>query len=538
MKDWIADDPDPVTARQLQSWLDDGKSDEIRKVFQGFLEFGTAGLRGRMGPGPSQMNRAVVARTAAGLVRYMKSKGLRSLIIGRDARHLSEEFARDSAEIFSGAGLEVFLLPRSLPTPVLAFALKDLALDLGVMVTASHNPPQDNGYKVYLGGVVDGIAYQGSQIIAPTDSEIFGEIKKIDSVKSLPRADHWKVLDESVIRRYVHTTARLMSKARDIKVVYTAMHGVGTETLRSVFHAAGLAEPILVDAQAKPDPDFPTVAFPNPEEKGAMDLALKTARDFDADIVIANDPDADRLAVAIKDPSWRVLRGDEVGAILGELIATRATEQKLNGVLANSIVSSSILEKIASENGLAFAETLTGFKWIAKVENLTFGYEEALGYSVDPASVNDKDGISAALLITDLAASLKESGSNLSHYLERIWSRYGFHATRQISLRLHDLSLTTRVLDHFRARDLKKIGKFDILEIDDLTRPQGNLPATEGVRLWLSLGGIKIRLIIRPSGTEPKLKCYLEAVAQRDLAESAIESLGEEVTHMIESLLR
>lgn len=542
---WIADDPDPKTAAELSTMLRENDLLAIKKCFNGLLEFGTAGLRGRVGPGPSQMNRALVSRTAAGIARYMKERGLNSVVIGRDARHGSEQFARDSAEIFAGAGMEVFLLPRPLPTPVLAFALRDLNLDVGVMVTASHNPPEDNGYKVYLGGTVDGIRYEGSQIIAPTDKEIFHEIKSIASIKNLPRGEKWVTLDESVIRRYVHSVARVATKAREITVVYTALHGVGTETLRSVFHAAGFAEPILVSEQADPDPDFPTVAFPNPEEKGAIDLALERARDFGADLVIANDPDADRCAAAIKDDhsgNWRMLRGDEVGILLGNHIAeSLAPEARSKAIFANSIVSSSGLSKIAEHFGLRFTETLTGFKWLAKVEGLTFGYEEALGYCVDSPSVNDKDGISAALMITDLAARLKEEGSSISEYLDRIWQRIGYHATKQVSLRFDDLSLIPPLMDSLRANPPQKIeipgsGEMKALSyrfhsLDDLARPSNELPPTEGIRLWFEREGSshsndKIRMIIRPSGTEPKLKCYIEVVGEAKQFE-AIERVAK-----------
>lgn len=549
VESWIADDPDPMTAAALSKMLREGDVTGLKRCFNGLLEFGTAGLRGTVGPGPSQMNRAVVTRTAAGIARYMSARGLRTVVIGRDARHGSLEFARDSAEILAGAGMDVYLLPRPLPTPVLAFALRDLQLDLGIMVTASHNPPQDNGYKVYLGGTVDGVRYEGSQIIAPADRQIFEEIRSIPSIKELPRKEQWVTLEESVIRRYVHATAKVATKARDITVVYTALHGVGTETLRSVFHAAGFAEPILVSEQAEPDPDFPTVAFPNPEEKGAIDLALAKGRDFDADVVIANDPDADRLAVAIKDhhlSDWRMLRGDEVGIILGEHIARNLDpSRRKTAIFANSIVSSSALSKVAALHGIRFTQTLTGFKWLAKVDGLAFGYEEALGYCVDSASVNDKDGISAALMITDLAARLKEEGSSLSHFLDGIWERIGFHATKQVSLRFEDLSLIPPLMDSIRTRPLEKIavegGEYRFESLDDLNDPKDGLPATDGIRLWFAnTSGQKIRMIIRPSGTEPKLKCYIEVVGDHRKSKELqmeIESIATVTADLISNLL-
>ena len=306
---WIADDPDPSTASQLQQWLDTNNEAELRASFNGFLQFGTAGLRGPIRPGPSGMNRAVVGRTAAGIVAYMKERNLTSVVIGRDARYGSEDYTFETAEIMSGAGVKVFVLPRPLPTPVLAFATNELSCDVGIMVTASHNPPQDNGYKVYLGGTVDGIEYRGSQIVSPTDVSIAQTINAITSLKSQPRGKEWTVLGEEIIEKYIDRTASLATKPGSLRIVYTAMHGVGTETLQRVFLKAGFQTPILVDAQAAPDPDFPTVAFPNPEEPGAIDLALETAKSFDADLVIANDPDADRCAAAVKDPAkgWRML---------------------------------------------------------------------------------------------------------------------------------------------------------------------------------------------------------------------------------------
>ena len=505
---WIADDPDPKTAAQLQSLLDTDNEVELRKYFSGFLQFGTAGLRGPIGPGPSCMNNAVVGRTAAGLVAYMKERGLKSVVIGRDARHGSEDFTQTSAEIFSGAGMQVYVLPRPLPTPVLAFAVNELGVDVGVMVTASHNPPQDNGYKVYLGGTVDGIEYRGSQIITPTDKSISNQIDSITSLKSQPRGSNWEVLSEEIVHKYTSRTALVGPRPADIKIVYTAMHGVGTKTLQRVFHKAGFASLILVDAQAEPDPDFPTVAFPNPEEPGAIDLALETAKAFDADLVIANDPDADRCAAAIKDPKtgWRMLRGDELGVVLGESIA-RNTKA---GILANSIVSSSILSKIAKHYNLDFSETLTGFKYLAKIPSLTFGYEEALGYCVDAQTVNDKDGLSAALMLAQIAVDLKRQDKTILDLLDEVWARHGFHGTEQISIRVNQLSDVTKLMTGLRANPPQVIAGRAVESIDDLEKPSNELPPTDGLRIWLAGG---IRIIIRPSGTEAKMKCYVEVIA-------------------------
>ena len=506
-QEWIADDPDPQTAAQLQQWLDTNNEHELALSFAGFLQFGTAGLRGPVRPGPSGMNRAVVGRTAAGIVAYMRERNLTSVVIGRDARHGSEDFTFETAEIMSGAGMKVFVLPRPLPTPILAFATNELKCDVGIMVTASHNPPQDNGYKVYLGGTADGVIYRGSQIISPTDEFIAAKIAAVTSLAAQPRGTEWTVLGEEIIEKYINISAAIATRPGNLRIVYTAMHGVGTETLLRVFHKAGFQSPILVDAQAQPDPDFPTVAFPNPEEPGAIDLALETARNFDADLVIANDPDADRCAAAIKHPvsGWRMLRGDELGVILGESIA-RTTSR---GIFANSIVSSSILSKIAQHYKLEFRETLTGFKWLAKIPGLTFGYEEALGYCVDSGTVNDKDGISAAIKLAQIATDLAAQGKSLQDLLDEVWERHGFHATEQISIRLTDLSKVGVILSKLRTNPPTSIAGRHVLSIDDLAQPTDALPPTDGIRLWLEGG---VRIIIRPSGTEAKMKCYVEAI--------------------------
>lgn len=531
VNEWILDDPDQQSAQQLRDLLTQENYEELRKHFSGFLQFGTAGLRGPIGPGPSCMNRAVVGRTAAGLAQFMKARGLTSIVIGRDARHGSEEFTKETAEIMSGAGMKVFVLPRPLPTPVLAYSISELGVDVGVMVTASHNPPQDNGYKVYLGGSVDGIDYRASQIIPPTDGMISHEISQITSLSSQPRGTQWVTLDDAVVEKYVARTSLLVKNPGDLKIVYTALHGVGTETLQRVFHAAGFPPPILVQAQAQPDPDFPTVAFPNPEEPGAIDLALETARSVDADLVIANDPDADRCAAAVNDPErgWRMLRGDELGALLGEYIARKSN----GGVLANSIVSSSILEKIAEHYSMEFRQTLTGFKWLAKIKGLTFGYEEALGYCVDSHSVNDKDGISAAIVLAQLATDLKKDGKTLLDLLDEIWLRHGFHGTEQISIRVQDLGRVAALLTSLRANPPSQIAGKRVLSVDDLNVPKDDLPPTDGLRLWLEGD---VRVVIRPSGTEAKVKCYVEVITRQG-APAAQKILDELRTPLTQFLL-
>jgi len=506
---WIADDPDPKTAAELQTLLDAGDEVTLKKYFNGFLQFGTAGLRGPIGPGPSCMNRAVVGRAAAGIASYMKKRGMTKVVIGRDARYGSEDYTFETAEIMSGAGMDVYILPRPLPTPVLAFATSYLACDIGVMVTASHNPPQDNGYKVYVGPEADGINYASSQIISPTDGFMAADIDAVTSLKSLPRGSKWTILDEEVISEYVKRTSALAPRPGDIKIVYTAMHGVGTETVQRVFNHAGFATLVLVDEQCTPDPDFPTVAFPNPEEPGAIDLALKKARDFGAELVIANDPDADRCAAAINDPKvgWRMLRGDELGVVLGEWIA----RSKPSGTFGNSIVSSSALRKISAHYGIDFQEVLTGFKWLAKIEDLAFGYEEAIGYAVDSETVNDKDGISAAIFLAQVAMDLKRDGLTISDLLNQVWERHGFHGTEQISIRVSDMSAITRLLAGLRQTPPQEIAGRTVESIDDLAAPKDGLPPTDGLRIWLAGG---IRIIVRPSGTEAKMKCYIEVITK------------------------
>jgi phosphomannomutase len=521
VENWIADDPDPLTASALQTLLDAGDETSLRIYFNGFLQFGTAGLRGPNGPGPSCMNRAVVGRTAAGIAHYMKKRGLTRVVIGRDARHGSYEYAMESAEIFSGAGCEVFILPRALPTPVLAYATKALKADIGIMVTASHNPPADNGYKVYVGPTADGVSYACSQIINPTDGFIADEIAAITKLSTQPRGTQWEVVEERVIDEYISRTATLGKKPGALRIVYTAMHGVGTATISEVFKKAGFPDLILVREQAEPDPDFPTVAFPNPEEPGAIDLALATARSQNADLVIANDPDADRCAAAIKDRDgqWRMLRGDELGVIFGEWIARSAP----TGTFGNSIVSSSILKKISAHYGIDFREVLTGFKWLAKIENLSFGYEEAIGYAVDSQTVNDKDGISAAIFLAQIATTLAEDGRDLNDLLDEVWARHGFHGTEQISIRVSDMKAITVLLAGLRNNPPQIIAGRAVESIDDLAAPRDGLPPTDGLRIWLSGG---VRIIIRPSGTEAKLKCYVEVItADSDSAEKVLADL-------------
>ncbi len=500
---WAAEDPDPVTRAELEALIEQGSSADLADRFAGTLEFGTAGLRGALGAGPNRMNRVVVLRAAAGIAAYLAEHGAgpgEGVVIGYDARHNSDVFARDTAEVMTGAGFRALTLPRPLPTPLLAFAIRDLGCVAGVMVTASHNPPQDNGYKVYLG--------DGSQIVPPADEEIATKIAAAGPIAGLARGDGGAILGDDVLDRYLSTVVDLAGNGpRDLDIVYTPLHGVGGASVLTALDRAGFTQPHVATAQGEPDPDFPTVPFPNPEEPGAMDLAMALAREVDADIVVANDPDADRCAVAVPGGphGWQMLRGDEVGALL----AQHLLDQARAGVYATSIVSSSLLGKMAAAHGQPYAETLTGFKWIGRVEGLAFGYEEALGYCVDPAHVKDKDGISALLMVCDLAARAKAAGRTLRDLLDDISREHGLHATDQLSVRMEDVDEIAAVVDRLREQPPTSLGGLAVEGIDDLSVGSGGLPPTVGLRLRLADHG---RVVVRPSGTEPKLKCYLEVV--------------------------
>ncbi len=499
---WLAEDPDPETREELAKLIEAADVDALAERFAGTLQFGTAGLRGELGAGPMRMNRSVVIRAAAGLAAYLKAKGQGDglVVIGYDARYKSADFARDTAAVMTGAGLKAAVLPKPLPTPVLAFAIRHLGAVAGVEVTASHNPPRDNGYKVYLG--------DGSQIVPPADAEIAAEIAAVQALADVPRPEGgWQTLGDEVVDAYLARTDAVLKPGspRGARTVYTPMHGVGKETLLAAFARAGFPAPAVVAEQAEPDPDFPTVAFPNPEEPGAMDLAFAAAERERPDLVIANDPDADRCAVAVHDgEKWRMLHGDEVGSLLAAHLVRRGVE----GVFAESIVSSSLLGRIAEKAGLGYEETLTGFKWIARVDGLRFGYEEALGYCVDPEGVRDKDGITAALLVAELASELKEQGRTLLDLLDELAVEHGLHATDQLSVRVQDLSVIADAMRKLREQPPTVLAGLDVVRREDLTEGTQTLPPTDGLRYTLD----GARVIVRPSGTEPKLKCYLEVV--------------------------
>jgi Phosphomannomutase len=519
---WLRQDPDPVTRAELSELIEAAEAHDpeslkqLHERFDSRLAFGTAGLRGELAAGPNRMNRVLVAQAAAGLAAYLLARtpgGHPSVVIGYDGRTNSDVFARDTAELMAGAGVRAMLLPRLLPTPVLAFAVRHLDASAGVMVTASHNPPRDNGYKVYLGG-----EDHGSQIVPPADAEIATEILRIaeGDIRQLPRNDDYELADESVIDAYVSATveaAGVVPAGTTVpRVVYTAMHGVGWQTAARVFAAAGLPEPTLVAAQIEPDAAFPTVAFPNPEEPGAMDLSFEAARSVGADLIVANDPDADRLAIAIADDStpagYRRLSGNEVGALLGWSAAEAAAAGADGGALAVSIVSSPALAAVAREYGLDFVETLTGFKWVSRVPGLIFGYEEALGYLVNPGNVRDKDGISAATAFLALACRLRAEGRTIADRLDEFAERFGYFASDQVSVRVTELSEIGRMMSALRQTPPSSIGSIRVDHIDDLRDGFGALPPSDVLRIHLDDGS---RVIVRPSGTEPKLKVYIDA---------------------------
>jgi phosphomannomutase len=529
---WLAQDPDPETRSELESLIVAAEAgsaeavDDLHSRFDTRLEFGTAGLRGEIAAGPNRMNRVLVAQAATGFARWLleHAEGSQpSVVIGYDGRKNSDVFARDTAELMAGAGVRAVLLPRLLPTPVLAFAVRHLDVSAGVMVTASHNPPNDNGYKVYLGGV-----NHGSQIVSPTDAEIEAHILEVaqGDIGDLPRSEQFEVASGDVEAAYIEATAGVATTAapRDaVSFAYTAMHGVGWRTAEAVFERAGFATPVVVAEQRDPDPAFPTVSFPNPEEPGAMDLAFATGRAAGVDLIIANDPDADRLAVAIPDGSadgFRRLSGNEVGALLGwraaDLAERSSTAGAAFGALACSIVSSPALAAVAAAYHLDFADTLTGFKWVSRAPGLIFGFEEALGYLVNPETIRDKDGISAATALLDLANELAASGRTIADHLDAFAERFGYFASDQIALRVTDLSRIDEIMAALRSTPPSRLGDVVVDHIDDLRDGFGALPPSDVLRIVLADGS---RVMVRPSGTEPKLKIYIDASSDEgDLA--------------------
>jgi phosphomannomutase len=511
-KAWRDDDPDPITRAEVDALLAADDLDGLRDRFAERLQFGTAGLRGALGAGPNRMNRALVRRATAGVAAWLRETGRTGpVVVGRDARHGSAEFAEDTAAVLAGAGFEVLVLPRPLPTPVTAFAVLHHRAAAGIMITASHNPPQDNGYKLYLG--------DGAQIVPPVDGEISARIDAVGSLPDVPLGERGiRVLDDATLDAYLAAVTGLLAAdgPRELTAVYTAMHGVGAETVRRAFAAAGFPDLHEVAEQVEPDPDFPTVAFPNPEEPGALDLALAQARAVGADLVIANDPDADRLAVAVPDPTldggWRALTGDELGALVADHLLRGGAHAPTDTVVT-TVVSSRLLSALAATAGVAYAEALTGFKWVVRAPaggaRFLFGYEEALGYCVGEV-VRDKDGISAALVVAELAAERRAAGSSLRERLDDIFRTHGAHVTRQRSIRIAGtdwLDRVTAAMAALRAEPPVVVGGLAVRSVEDLLPGERFVPSDV---LIYTLEGA--RLVVRPSGTEPKCKCYAEAV--------------------------
>ena len=511
-QNWLNQDPDQETRAELEQLIAEakaGKADaqaELANRFNGRLQFGTAGLRGRLQAGSMGMNRVLVAQAAGGLAEYLKGYDKEpSIVIGYDGRKNSDVFAHDTAEIMAGAGIKAYLLPRKLPTPVLAYAIQYFDTTAGVMVTASHNPPEDNGYKVYLGK-----ANGGGQIVSPADKEIAALIDKVaaGNIADLPRSQNFTVLSDEIVDAYIAKTASLAKEpACDINYVYTAMHGVGYEVLSKTLAKAGLPQPHVVAEQVWPDGTFPTVNFPNPEEKGALDLAIEVAKKHNAEFIIANDPDADRLAVALPDAegNWKPLHGNVIGCYLGWYLAKQYHAQGKKGVLACSLVSSPALAEIAKKYGFDSEETLTGFKYIGKVNSLLFGFEEALGYLVDPDKVRDKDGISAAIVFLDLVRSLKKEGKTLADYAADFTKEFGAYVSGQISIRVSDLSEIGKLMSALRNNPPAEVGGFKVATFLDHTKTDRQ----SDILVFVLENGS--RLIARPSGTEPKIKFYLDA---------------------------
>jgi phosphomannomutase len=519
---WLAEDPDPATRAELRALLDADDEPAVDDRFAGRLAFGTAGLRGPLRAGPNGMNRAVVRRTAAGLAAYLRAEDIPGpVVIGYDARHGSADFARDSAAVFAGAGFAAELLPGPLPTPVLAHAVRRRGAAAGVMVTASHNPPEDNGYKVY--------GADGAQIVPPTDAAIEAAIGAVGPLAGVPMSDAYETLGDEVLESYLDRVAAVpLTPHRRLRTVHTALHGVGAGVVRAAFARAGFPAPAEVAEQAEPDPDFPTAAFPNPEEPGALDLALALAADTGADLLVANDPDADRCSLAVPGPGgWRALSGDEVGVLLADHLIRGGRP----GTYVATIVSSSMLGALCRARGVPYAETLTGFKWIVRgAPDLAFGYEEALGYCVLPDAVRDKDGVSAALLAADLAAALRTEGRTLLDRLDELAAEVGLHATAPLTLRVEDLAEIGAAMARLRAAPPGELLDRPVTAVDDL------LPDADVVRLRAD----GIRVVVRPSGTEPKLKAYLEVVvpgtdlpAARAEATAQLDRLKQELSPLL-----
>jgi phosphomannomutase len=525
---WLADDIDPNAQAELQNVLaramagDEAAGVELSDRMSGALTFGTAGLRGPVRAGRNGMNRAVVTRTTAGVAAWLSAHGHSggTVVIGRDARHGSEEFHADASDVLAAAGFDVRVLPEPLPTPVLAFAVGHLHAVAGIQITASHNPPEDNGYKLYDG--------TGGQIVPPTDREVEAAIAGAPPAVSVPRTRTWATIGPELVEAYLDRMAVLpRGAARNLRIVLTPMHGVGGATAVEALRRAGFTDVRVVRSQAVPDADFPTVAFPNPEEPGATDELLALAKETDADLAVALDPDADRCAIGIPAADgWRMLRGDQTGALLGAyVLSTLDRSTTPDPLVATTIVSSELLHAIANEHGARYAETLTGFKWLVRSgDGLVFAYEEALGLCVDPAAVRDKDGISATVAAADLVATAKAGGRTVPDLLDAMAVAHGVYLTEQISPRFDDLREIGALMARLRQSPPTELAGGPVAS-EDL------LPGADVMRFR----GDGLRVVVRPSGTEPKLKAYLEIVvpvAQPDQLADATGRANERLAEL------
>jgi phosphomannomutase len=513
-QDWIAHDPDPVTAAELAAC----DAEELAARFARPLRFGTAGLRGPVRGGPDAMNLAVVLRATWALAQ-VRTAG--TVVVGRDARHGSAKFATAAAEVLAAAGFSVVLLPDPVPTPVLAFSVRHLGAAAGIQITASHNPPADNGYKVYFDG--------GIQIVSPTDRDIENAMAAAPFADQIPRRPV-EPADTDLLDRYIERAAAVRRSTGSVRVALTPLHGVGGAVAVETLRRAGFADVHSVAAQFAPDPDFPTVAFPNPEEPGATDALLALAADVDADVAIALDPDADRCAVGTRNPDgcWRMLSGDETGWLLGDYILSH-TASGQTSVVASSVVSSRMLAAIAAHYGAHHVETLTGFKWLARADadlpgtTLVYAYEEAIGHCVDPDAVRDKDGISAAVLACDLVAALKQEGRSVLDALDELARRHGVHIVDAVSRPVSDTEEAAALMHRLRAQPPGQLAGFAAATTDLQPRTDALIFSGGDTETW-------VRVVVRPSGTEPKLKLYLEArSADRNRAAGLLDELLDQV---------
>ena len=534
---WLLNDPDETTKAETEKLISDGDIELIQR-FTNSLVFGTAGIRGVRGAGPMRMNRVMVRIVATAIAQELLSDNRGDepplVVVGYDARHKSQIFAQDSVRVLAAYGVRSLILPRPTPTPVLAYTSLSKKAKAGIMVTASHNPAEDSGYKVYW--------EDGAQIANPIDTKIAQRIDFKNPPTEELLADYEDEIilkgNDELIKTYVDFASSSVSyeSKREIKQVYTPLHGVGKEVFLDVFEKAGFESPILVESQAEPDPDFPTVSFPNPEEEGALDFAVELAVEKNADLVIANDPDADRLAVVVRHgDEWCRLNGNEIGVLLAEQILSKG--QGEDRLVVTTVVSSRLLSKIAEFHKVKYAETLTGFKWIVrpgiedKSSRFVFGYEEALGFALGD-SVRDKDGITSALVFAELASELKTQGKTVIDLLEELWNRHGVHKTALFTKRFDPATnISADFMSPWRSSPPEKIGEFAVIESIDLLSPESELPATDALVLNILNG----RIVIRPSGTEPMVKVYVEVT--ESVINDDIRSAERSADHKIEDLL-